>query len=445
MNPRPELPVGLAVWRSLALTATAVVLQTLGSATPVHAYCGYVADSESNFVSVIDTAANTVSATIAQCDSGLCQPNRLAITPDDRFLYVANRGSDAQPGDTVSVVETATNTVVSTITTVGNRSVGIAVTPDGRFVYVVQQASVSVIDTDKALTDPSNAVIKIIQESTVSRSATSTSSGAAVVIAPDGRRAYVPTSDGSLAVIDTSSNTVLTTVPGVGSLVGLAIAANGSLIYGTDFFNDRVVVVDTTKVLTDPSHALTKTIQVGGTPYAPAITPDGRFVYVPNCGGFCFTGEPSSASSISVIDTTVNEVATTLPLPAASGAAAVAFTPEGAFAYVTYAEADAVAVVDTTKAFADPAHAVVKEIEGAGPRSVAIAIASLPMCINSHPTCVGDCGVDRQVTVNEIIAMVNIALGNADVSGCQAGDLGGDGQITVDEIITGINNALGGC
>jgi hypothetical protein len=41
--------------------------------------------------------------------------------------------------------------------------------------------------------------------------------------------------------------------------------------------------------------------------------------------------------------------------------------------------------------------------------------------------------------------MVNIALGNADVSACRAGDASQDGQITVDEILTAVNNALNGC
>lgn len=59
--------------------------------------------------------------------------------------------------------------------------------------------------------------------------------------------------------------------------------------------------------------------------------------------------------------------------------------------------------------------------------------------------CTGDCGGDHQVTVDELLIMVNIALGNSTVCACEAGDTGGDDQITVDEIITGINNALGGC
>jgi hypothetical protein len=41
--------------------------------------------------------------------------------------------------------------------------------------------------------------------------------------------------------------------------------------------------------------------------------------------------------------------------------------------------------------------------------------------------------------------MVNIALGNATPETCWAGDLNGDGQITVDEILIAVNMALNGC
>jgi Matrixin len=59
--------------------------------------------------------------------------------------------------------------------------------------------------------------------------------------------------------------------------------------------------------------------------------------------------------------------------------------------------------------------------------------------------CVGDCNSDRHVTVDEILTMVNIALGNTAVTACEAGDANHDGQITVDEILTAVNNALSGC
>ena len=59
--------------------------------------------------------------------------------------------------------------------------------------------------------------------------------------------------------------------------------------------------------------------------------------------------------------------------------------------------------------------------------------------------CVGDCGNNHQVTVDEILVMVNIALGNENVVDCAAGDANHNGQITVDEILTAVNNALNGC
>jgi len=59
--------------------------------------------------------------------------------------------------------------------------------------------------------------------------------------------------------------------------------------------------------------------------------------------------------------------------------------------------------------------------------------------------CIGDCSQDGEVTVDEIITMVNIALGSQPISGCLAGDGNSDGQITVDEIVTAVNNALNGC
>jgi YVTN family beta-propeller protein len=68
----------------------------------------------------------------------------VAVTPDGSKVYVANFLDT-----TVSVIDTATNTVVGSPITVGAAPVGVAVTPDGSKVYVANVASdtVSVIDT----------------------------------------------------------------------------------------------------------------------------------------------------------------------------------------------------------------------------------------------------------------------------------------------------------
>jgi hypothetical protein len=61
------------------------------------------------------------------------------------------------------------------------------------------------------------------------------------------------------------------------------------------------------------------------------------------------------------------------------------------------------------------------------------------------PPCAGDCNSNDQVTVDEILTMVNIALENANVETCEAGDTNADGRITVDEILAAVDNALNGC
>lgn len=60
-------------------------------------------------------------------------------------------------------------------------------------------------------------------------------------------------------------------------------------------------------------------------------------------------------------------------------------------------------------------------------------------------TCVGDCGDDGAVTVDEIIRGVNIALGTATVGSCAAFDVNSDGAVTVDDLVKAVNAALNGC
>jgi hypothetical protein len=59
--------------------------------------------------------------------------------------------------------------------------------------------------------------------------------------------------------------------------------------------------------------------------------------------------------------------------------------------------------------------------------------------------CTGDCDFSGQLTVDELIKGVNIALGNAPLAGCVAFDINGDGQVTIDELIAAVNVALTGC
>ncbi|MBI3783582.1 MAG: hypothetical protein HY270_09285 [Deltaproteobacteria bacterium] len=80
----------------------------------------------------------------------------------------------------------------------------------------------------------------------------------------------------------------------------------------------------------------------------------------------------------------------------------------------------------------------------------AAAVVALAAWIGAAPgsaraACVGDCNADGEVTIDELIKMVNIASGTGDLSTCSVGDANGDGEVTIDEIIKAVNAALNGC
>ena len=124
----------------LAVMAIAIaVLPGIAMSAPF----AYISNAWSDNVSVIDTATNSVVATVA-VGSG---PTGVAVNPADTRVYVTNRTSN-----TVSVIETATNTVLDTVA-VGNGPIGVAVHPAGTRVYVanLNDANVSIIDTSTNL------------------------------------------------------------------------------------------------------------------------------------------------------------------------------------------------------------------------------------------------------------------------------------------------------
>jgi YVTN family beta-propeller protein len=79
---------------------------------------------------------------VTTVDVGL-GPQGIALTPDRATAYVPNFDND-----TVSVIDTASNTVTATIVVAGSPN-GVVASPDGNFVYVTayNASNVRVIDT----------------------------------------------------------------------------------------------------------------------------------------------------------------------------------------------------------------------------------------------------------------------------------------------------------
>ena len=159
----------------------------------------YVAEQTNNpgKIAIIDTAYDTLdqSSPISTGIGTGNSPTGLAVTPDGTKLYVTNFGDG-----TVSVVDTATNTVTATVT-VRNTPQGIAVTPDGSKVYVANEGgTVSVIDTNLNDGNKYNTVIATVNVG---------NSPYGVAVTPDGTKVYVANQgSNTVSVIDTASDTL---------------------------------------------------------------------------------------------------------------------------------------------------------------------------------------------------------------------------------------------
>jgi YVTN family beta-propeller protein len=87
-------------------------------------------------------------------------------------------------------------------------------------------------------------------------------------------------------------------------------------------------------VIATATNTVVNTINVPDLPFSARVSPDGRWLYVPQVG----------LGSVAVIDTSTQTVTNTIPVHEFSPAY-VAFTPNGAFAYVV--DSGGVSVINT--------------------------------------------------------------------------------------------------
>jgi YVTN family beta-propeller protein len=277
------------------------------TATPC-AVLAYISNADSNTVSVVDTSTNTVVATVTVGNS----PFGVAVNPGGTRAYVANAFSSD-----ISVIDTSTNTVIATVA-LDNTPYGVALTPDGAHAYVTNPVSnsVSVIDT------ATNTVVATVAVGNIPYG---------VAITPDGTRVYITNDQAdSVSVIDTSTNTVVATVA-VGTFpYGVAVTPDGSRAYIVNEFSSDVSVLDTT------TNTIVATVAVGNAPYGVAITPDGTRAYVADFFD----------NTVSVIDTSTNTVVATVTV--GSAPYGVAITPDGTRAYVANSLSNDASVIDTS-------------------------------------------------------------------------------------------------
>lgn len=324
--------------RHTLATVVAALLSVLeiGTAHAAGSQLLYLA-TDAGTLQAIDTATNAVGA------ARLGNFTDIAVSPDGTRLYGASGATDS-----IEIIDLLTSQLIGTIAVPQYFGIGrLRLAPNGRTAYLATGSTLYVIDTD-------------------AQSATAvpvTLDAEDIAVAPDGRRAYLlptdePTSQAQIAVLDTATNSVLTTIAvqfeEEGALAAAAFAPDGHSLYVPELGSINVLIIDT------QSNAVIGTIPDDVAPQDIVVSADGRFAYVSHVAN----------KTISVIDLAARSVVARIALTQTPGR--LALTADGAQLYAQNHDACSVTVVDTASRSVLTVIAVDE-----GPRLIALG-AALP-------------------------------------------------------------------
>jgi YVTN family beta-propeller protein len=324
----------------------------------------YVVNQQDGTMSVIDGATKTVVTTIPL---GRNTASAVAVDPVTDSIYVTN-----VYGNDISVVNGATNTITATIP-VGDQPLQVSVDPATDIVYVTNQLS----HTVSVINGATNTVTATI----------------AVGVNPNGvgvdpatNTIYVSNlGDNTVSVIDGATNTVTATIRAVPSPRGVGVDPVTETVYVTNILDNTVSVING---ITD---TVTATVPAGAEPLAVGVDQITDTIYVTNQFG------AASSGTVTVINGATRTVAATVPIglyPAGVGvdpathAAYVAngndngvisvITPSSSLSVITNSLPDAI--------LGTPYSAVLKASGGTPPYSWSVTAGSLPTGLDINKT-----------------------------------------------------------
>jgi YVTN family beta-propeller protein len=299
---------------------------SLAQARPFALVPNYFGDS----VSVIDLATNAVTFTI---DLGAEKPMSVAMHPSAHRAFVTFSVDPSFPsGGSVIVINTDTFSEVARMNVCS--AYQLAVNPSGTRLYV--SGSCITDDTDTNLINVFDAEsyaplgqIELYDENSLR--------GGSMVVSPDGELLYVSMVKNlggdtpRVAIVDTATNALISSIEleEEDEPKTLRLSPNGSRLYATSLRNNQLIVIDT-----DTRNVLSR-ITVGIKPIGLAISPDGSSLYVAN----------EYDHTVSVISTASNQVTATVG--GGSTPLGIGLNPSGSRVYVVNNGSDRVSVIDT--------------------------------------------------------------------------------------------------
>jgi YVTN family beta-propeller protein len=317
--------------------------------TPDNRYA-YVANNNNysitggDSVSVLNLSNNTLIQTIALPANG--EPYTVTMNAAGTKAYVTNSNST-----TISIIDIATNTITGTIAGFDGPS-GMVIMPAGDRAYVNNYGGPNGVGSGNATTVR---VVDLNTNTIIGNPITVGLAPASIARSHDGAFVYTINytdgnpGTGSMSVIRTSDNTVIHTITGFSGPFALAITPNGKYAYVTNFGSNNFDPIGTTVSVVDlTSYSIIASINCDIQPSGIAITPDGKYVYVTNYNtlyaGSNYTNLTAGQGTVNIIDTATHKVVSPI-IAVGQSPAHCAISSNGQYAYVTHYTSNTVDVI----------------------------------------------------------------------------------------------------
>jgi len=226
-----------------AVVATiAVGLNPIAVGMSADGSLAYVANLNSNNLSVIDTESDQVVATV----NGGPTPRDVDATPDGRYLLVVNQSTNS-----VTVLDASNYSVIASVR-VGTFPCAISIAPDGSAAYVTNRTSNDVSIIDLATFEVTNVPVGTF--------------ACDVMVSPDSHWAIVTNRlSGNVTIIDTATKLVVATVPTGTNPQGVDFSADSSKAYVTNASTTSVIDMASLTVIETIASLPSGTCAVGAT------------------------------------------------------------------------------------------------------------------------------------------------------------------------------------
>jgi YVTN family beta-propeller protein len=298
--------------RFRTIASLLVALVVAAGVLPATAASLYVTNTKGDSISVIDTNTFEVTATIPL---GNGKPNRVVFHPDGKTAWVVYDKSHD-----LGVVDAESGKLLKRVK-IGGNPYNLNFTPDGRHLVVLDWSS-----------DTSNdeVIFYDLQAQRIDGRVEVSTWPAHSVFSRDGARLYVSgETAGDVTVIDVARREVLARhVHGGGDAMGLAMSADGRVLWAAAGENKAVLKIDTA------TNKPTTSVALPGVVHEATLTLDGRYLYT----------TLRKVNKLVVIDTATDKIVAVVPQKGYPDL--VTMEPTGRYALVTNRYADLVAVID---------------------------------------------------------------------------------------------------